>query len=64
MAWNNNDLSDSQYGKQLRYYQSTEEMAVLKKEMEKIKSPYGDRLRGKEKKKGILSRIMGIFGKS
>ena len=31
MAWNNNDLSDSQYVKQLRYYQSTEEMAVLKK---------------------------------
>ena len=62
MAWNNNDLSDSQYVKQLRYYQSSEEMGRLKKEIKKIKNSH--RSDSKNKKKGILSRIMGIFGKS
>ena len=62
MAWNNNDLSDSQYVKQLRYYQSSEEMGRLKKEIKKIKKSH--RSDSKNKKRGILSRIMGIFGKS
>tara|TARA_R110000796_G_scaffold82561_1_gene180923 strand:- start:808 stop:996 length:189 start_codon:yes stop_codon:yes gene_type:complete len=62
MAWNNNDLSDSQYVKQLRYYQSSEEMGELKKEIKKIKNCHEND--SKNKKKGILGRIMGIFGKS
>jgi hypothetical protein len=60
MAWNNNNLSDSQYTKQLRYYQSTEEMDILKKEIEKIKSPHAS-VKHKEKKKGVMGRILGIF---
>ena len=61
MAWNNNNLSDSQYVKQLRYFQSTEEMGRLKKEIKKIKHSHRSDLKHKEKKKGILHRIFGIF---
>ena len=59
MAWNNNNLSDSQYVKQLRYYQSTEEMGELKKEIKKIKNSH--RSDSKNKKKGVMGRILGIF---
>ena len=59
MTWNNNNLSDSQYVKQLKVFQSSDEMSKLKKEMEKMDSSHKNDL--KDKKRNILRKIFSIF---
>ena len=61
MTWNNNNLSDSQYVKQLKVFQSSDEMSKLKKEMERMDSSHKNDLKDKDKNRSILRKIFSIF---
>tara|TARA_Y100000361_G_C11058168_1_gene289005 strand:- start:384 stop:569 length:186 start_codon:yes stop_codon:yes gene_type:complete len=61
MAWNNNNLSDSQYLKQLKTWQSRDGVQDIKREMKKMKKPTNKNKPQKEK--SLFGKIFSVFTK-
>ncbi len=64
MPWETNDMSDSQYFKQLKYWQNREELDGIRREIENMEPKQKRKKRVNSKKGNFISRAINrLFGK-
>jgi|TARA_R100001163_G_scaffold50733_1_gene38162 hypothetical protein len=61
LSWNDNDLSDSQYGRALNFWQNRDGMEDINREIKRMRKCKKTSKKKPQKEKGFLSKVAGFF---